>query len=572
MSKDITPSSSTNESSTDELGKPASDTVPTTMGVNSESSVVSSDKPSVPEAAPAPVATSPVSGGAGKKSGWGRRIAFTVVILALLGGAVWAATRLNTPSKPAVSTVTQKDVALIRMGIQEPMLSTFYPGVEGNTIDYDVNSQVFEGLTRFEDKTKVVPALATSWTNPDNSTWVFKLRQGVKFHDGVTMTAQSVKDSLDATTGKDVFGEFNSTIKTVTVVDPSTVKIITDGPDPLLLNKLTYLNIFDTKGKPNDASTGTGPYTLKAGTEATADLTQLVAFNGYYGSKVHVKEVDYVYYAEEKDVLTALQQNKLEIGLLNDQALMAKVGSKFKDYVPETTLVALMVPNTSKPGSPLANKTVRQAVYTALDPVAILKARGLIGTAASQPVPVSIPGYNPTVKRPKTDVAQAKALLAQAGYPNGFTMKFTYFKNAGDLATELQKELGAIGVTLTLDPQTDGPTLQKKAFGGQTDAYYYSLSSDLIDTADVYNGLVYQQKNYSNTALDKLNTEQATTIDPAKRLKLLQQMNSTFMSDYGVFPMYELTGRPTAQRTDLHIEQQNLYSLSGILFSKVYGE
>ncbi len=556
------------------------DNEPTEQPTPPEASTPTTPEPSeevtpTDNAAPAEAVTSggAVSGGSGKKPGWGRRLLFVVVILALLGGAVWAATRLNTPEKPA-ATVTKKDVPLIRVGVQEPTSPAFYPKIEANNLDYDVTNQVFEGLTRFQDKTRVVPALATSWSNPDNNTWVFKLRQGVKFHNGHSFNAQAVKDALEdgIQNYSDITSEFNDTIKTISVVDNYTVKIVTSAPDPLLLNKLTDLWIYDAKGKVGDSSSGTGPYIEKSGTQITKEGVKLVAFDGYYGGHVYTREVDIIHYVDDASMLKALQAKQLELASLDDASLIAKAGSGFTQYDPEGLRVSLLIPNSQKSG-PLANKTVRQAIYTALDPLAFAKNRGLIGaTAATQPVPPSIPGFDPAIKRPTTDVAKAKALLAQAGYPNGFSIKFTYFVNSKDIAQELQKQLEPLGIKLTMDEETDGPTLSKIAYGGQTDLFFISLSSDLIDSSDVYQGILFQQKNYSSAEVSKLYSEATTTLDQAKRLKLEQQLGDAYMADYGSFPLYNAPGFTFALSKNLHLEQQTLTTYIETYFNGVYAE
>jgi peptide/nickel transport system substrate-binding protein len=567
MNGDVTPP----QQNTNPSPEPTNETPP----VSPTPPVEAPEQPETPEQSQPvqPVAMDPVAGGLGKKRGLGRRLLVAVVILALLGGAVWAAMRLNSPAKSTETPVVKKPISLLKLGVQEPIPAVFYPGIEGNTLDYDIDAQVFEGLTKFQDKTRVVPGLATSWSNPDNTTWVFKLRQGVKFHNGHVLTAQSVKDSFDASKNFDLLSLYNDTLKSVEVVDASTVKITTDGPDPLLLNKLTFLWVYDTKGdKANDSANGTGPYVQKPGSTITEDTVKLSAFDGYYGDKPLVGELDFTHYDDDESLVKALNENKLDMGYFNDETVATKANGNFKRFSNEGLIISFLVPNTLKSGSPLANKTVRQAIYTALDPAALMKSRGVIGKAANQPVPSSVPGYNPSITRPATDATKAKSLLTQAGYPNGFTAQFTYYVNSKDIALEIQKELAAVGIKLTLSEQTDGRTMQSIAYGGKTDLYYVGVNTDLIDTSDVYGTLVFQQKNYDFTKISKLNDEASVTLDQAKRLKLLQQMNATFMADYGVFPLYEPNGHYWEVRKDLHLSQQSFNGYSGVRFAEVYAE
>ncbi|HSX36870.1 MAG TPA: hypothetical protein VLG13_02000, partial [Patescibacteria group bacterium] len=125
---------------------------------------------------------------------------------------------------------------------------------------------------------------------------------------------------------------------------------------------------------------------------------------------------------------------------------------------------------------------------------------------------------------------------------------------------------------LTMDEETDGPTLSKIAYGGQTDLFFISLSSDLIDSSDVYQGILFQQKNYSSAEVSKLYSEATTTLDQAKRLKLEQQLGDAYMADYGSFPLYNAPGFTFALSKNLHLEQQTLTTYIETYFNGVYAE
>lgn len=500
-------------------------------------------------------------------------IVLTVIVLLAAGGAYLA---LNKVNKPATQTVqsTKKSVALVRVGVVQPFLTAFYPKSETSILPFEINSQMFEGLTKYQNENQVAPNLADSWTNPDSKTWDFKLHPGVKFHNGDAFNAQAVKDSLDALQSTDYGKAYGTSIASTTVKDNLDIEIKTSAPDPLLPNELANLWIYDTKStKQNDPSNGTGPYTIKPGTTLTADTLDLVAVSDYHGGTPMTKEVIFKYYADDASINKDVKAGKLDIADLTSASAVDSVKQLgFSPYVDKNPQVFFLIPNSLKAGSPLQKLGVRQAIYEGLDPLAIMKADGRTGTAATQFVPKEIPGYNPAIVRPKADVAKAKTDLATAGYAKGFTITFTYFASHQAMALEAQKQFAAMGITLTLDPETSGPALQKKALGGQTDMFYFAFSSSLIDSSDVISPLVVGSANYKNDSIDKLFQQASTTLNSKDRLQLLQQINKAAMDDVAGFPLFVPDGIYFAVKSNLVVHTDNLTDYLGVDFWKVYSQ
>jgi len=505
-----------------------------------------------------------------KKLTW---IILAVILIVAAGGAYLALNRVNKPTSQNVQS-TKKTVSLVRVGVTQPFLTAFYPKSETSVLPFEINSQIFEGLTKYQNENQIVPNLADSWSNPDSTTWDFKLHPNVKFHNGDSFNAQAVKDSLDALQPTDYGQAYGATIKSTTVKDNLTIEIKTSSPDPLLPNEMANLWIYDTKsGKDNDPANGTGPYTIKPGTSLTADSLDLVAVSDYHGGTPMTKEVLFKYYADDASITKDVKAGMLDIADLTSASAVADVKQYgFSDYVDKNPQVSFLIPNSLKAGSPLQKLAVRQAIYEGIDPLAIMKADGRTGTAATQFVPKEIPGYNPAVERPKVDTAKAKTDLATAGYPNGFTLTFTYFAPHQAMAMEVQKEFSAMGITLTLDPETSGPVLQKKALGGQTDMFYFAFSSSLIDSSDVISPLLVGSANYKNDSIDKLFAQASTTLKSSDRLQLLQQINKAAMDDVAGFPLFVPDGINFAVKSNLQVHTDNLTDYLGIDFWKVYSQ
>ncbi len=345
-----------------------------------------------------------------------RKLGWILLIIVLLAAAIggYLFYKHTHKTKIVTQTATKHDIALIKIGLGDGPVNSFYPA-DANTSGVTItNGQIFEGLVGWQNGTKVVPMLATSWTNPDDSSWVFTLRTNVKFHTGRTMTANDVKYSLEklkdlAYGGGSGLGD---TIKSVTVISPDKVKITTNGPDPILLNRLTFLYIVDSQSKlKDDSNNGTGPYVVKTGTDPVKDkVTDLVAFDNYWGGHIYTKELKISTLTDASGAITKLQSHQLDIfeqftSLTEVKTLNADGINTIKE---ESSTVDMVVLNTLKKGSPLSNLKFRQAINIGIDRSAILKASDIEGTPLGQFVVKEIPGYDSSISVPEYNVIKAK--------------------------------------------------------------------------------------------------------------------------------------------------------------------
>ena len=141
---------------------------------------------------------------------------------------------------------------LVSAAHAEPVQITIAPPAEATTMDPGRSTQVltvnyfvnlYDTLTRWDGSLRLEPGLAVAWKNVNDTTWEFTLRQGVKFHDGAPFTAEDVKATLERNLvpGKTVVQAGFATIESVHVVTPTTVRIVTKKPDPLLLVRLAQM-------------------------------------------------------------------------------------------------------------------------------------------------------------------------------------------------------------------------------------------------------------------------------------------------------------------------------------------
>ena len=311
------------------------------------------------------------------------------------------------------------------------------------------------------------PGLALSWTpSSDGLSWTFKLREGVKFHDGTPFNADAVKYSLGRTMKLNLGAAYLlSPIKTIEVVDPNTVKFVLSEPAPIdrimSADYATWMFSPATKGKSqawwdkgNEA--GTGPYML---TKYTAD--QEIDFKANPDWWGGWKDNQFKQIVVQLVGDAGTQRQLLESGAVDtinlvarDQVDALKANPDITVYTGPSLNSYLMFFNTQR--KPLDNEKVRVALSYAV-PYAdlITVGAGGFGTQSRGPVPIDLwPNTDGTVRQYSTDYAKAKQLLADAGYPGGgFTLELTYTsENSNEAAfTPLIKEAFAkVGVTVNI--------------------------------------------------------------------------------------------------------------------------
>lgn len=526
--------------------------------------------PSLPETQPQPPSP-PIPN---KKRRLSKKFWLILALVLVIGGV--AAYIINQQSNDSskqylTQQATKKDIPLLRIGYTTGPINSFYPHNKPTEASNFIGLQIFEGLVRYEDQTKIVPELATSWSNPDSSTWIFNLRQGVKFHTGHTLSAKDVKYSLETVKKENSdLDLFHQTIKSVEVIDNNKVEITTDGPDPILLNKLTFLHIIDSQStKKDDPINGTGPYTLKPGTSPSENNLDLVAFDKYHGGHIYTRELQFTWEKDEAQAINSFNSGKYDIAgnlLSSENISKAKINQRYTAEQPGLNFIMM---NTTKTG-PLQKLQVRQALQHILDPATIAKVKGDGSKPSSQVIPQDIPGHNPELKRPEHNVTKAEELLAAAGYPKGLTLNFLSSSQPSALVNELVRQFAEGGVTLKTQNIDDFDQFFDQAFGGgpNIDLVNLGFNSDVLDGTDFLNIFVNDNKNYSLPEINKLIEEVNQTSDPQTRLKKLEQAAKLLHDQASVIPITD-TRSLFVLNKPYRITQDTFQSL-GVYFYKVY--
>ncbi len=441
---------------------------------------------------------------------------------------------------------------------------------------------VFDTLTWSGDKLQIEPRLAESWKPVGSSTWEFKLRKGVKFHDGSDFTAEDVKFSIEripVVTGANPLTIYVRRVKEVKIVDAHTLLIETDGPAPNLPNDFIRLFIvsskaakdFNTKETANagfnsgKAAIGTGPYKLVSWTPK-GDFV-MDRFDGFWGDKqpwarvvrkeipndaarvaqLKAGQVDMIVRTPSADVPVLERDPKLTVTKI-ESVYVFNLELDFRDKPPQVS---------AKDGSalaknPLQDARVREAIDLAIDRKTLVEVsmEGL-GSPQNQLVTPNIFGYDKTLPPQQYSVDKAKKLMAEAGYPDGFkiTFSFTTDRLPGDrqVGTSIAQMLARIGLDVTVNAQpgsvffparTRGEfSMSMSGWGTLTGEAHYTLSSVAHSNDPAKKFGAFNALGYKNERMDKLIQDAAVEMDEGKRRAFLEEANRLVATDRPRLPI-----------------------------------
>ena len=451
---------------------------------------------------------------------------------------------------------------------------------------------LFDALISVDDNNKFGPKLATSWKNQDDLTWVFKLREGVKFTNGQPFTADDVIFTFCRILHNEtaITGSFTEPVKNMAKVEKDgdhTLVITTKTPAPLMLSDLSGIAIlpqslvkhdklfFDpakgcgvtgpwpTVSQFNDGTDaiGTGPYKLKSYVKGNA--IDLVRNDGYWGEKPHWSEVKMMAVPAEGPRLAGL--------LAGDYDLIENPGSrdlgrikndpKFAYVIkPSTRVIFLQLDMRdhspfikSDKGNPFKDKRVRLAISKAINRKAIVK-RIMDGAAepANQFLPDGMPG---TLEHPPVldyDPAGAKKLLAEAGYPNGFevTLHATNdrYINDAQIAQAVAQFLTHVGIKTNVETMTRSiffPRRAKREFSfsmggwGSNTGEASSFLRQWLPTTNKEQSIGLSNYGaWSDPEFDKPLLQAIQTVDETKRNELLRVAGKRALEELPDIPLH----------------------------------
>ncbi len=445
-------------------------------------------------------------------------------------------------------------------------VDTQYRTMNPHGSDADSNlskmANIFDGLLqRTSPDGELAPALAERYERLDALSWKFYLRKGVKFHNGNPFTAEDVKFSFERLSNPEV-SEFLNTgksIDSIEIVDEYTVVIKTKSNIPWFANNMHQVFIMDKEstesrdpGEVGVKPIGTGAYKVLEWVKGS--YAKLEANEDYWEGAPAVKKVELRPITEASTRFAALVSGQADIVSGVPVELFDKVVNNPKlEIVNRPARRAIFLSINNKPDSPTADVRVRQAIYMAINEDEIIEKimRGHASPAAQIPDPPTI-GYNADIKRLAYDPEKAKALMKEAGYENGFTIKLSgpndRYVNDAQIAEAVAKYLAKIGIKVELDVKPKS-IFFTEVTDGILDFYLIGWFDGTFDMGRSFFKLVrtvdkdkgyggFNGTLYSNPELDKLLDSTADIVEPAERGKVLQKLNKMAMDNVAVIPLH----------------------------------
>ncbi|MGX1741172.1 ABC transporter substrate-binding protein [Bosea sp. NPDC055353] len=450
------------------------------------------------------------------------------------------------------------------------------------TPNHSVAMHIFDRLVDRAPDVSLKPGLALSWKTISDTVWEFKLRPGVTWHDGKPFTADDVaftyERARNVPNSPGGFGGFLRAVKKVEIVDPLTLRIDTGEPAPNLPRELAFVPIISPhvgeKATTEDYNTGkavigTGPYKFVSYTPG--DRVELTRNDGWWGPKQAWDKVTLRMITNagarvasvlsgDVDVIDTPPAGDLEKLKTDQRVTIATTEGLRVIYLAlnsQEPVAATVTANDGKslPKNPLLDVKVKQALSIAINRQGLAD-RIMQKTArpTGQWLPPGTYSYAKSVAVPPYDPNKAKALLAEAGFPEGF--KLTLFspndRYPNDAATaqaiaQMWTRIGVKTAVETLPWSSYVGRGGKQEFGvalwgwGSPTGEAGYLLSNVVATNTPARGLgVFNYGRYSDPALDKQIVEALATIDDAKREKLFVAATETFARTLPIIPLYIL--------------------------------
>ena len=440
---------------------------------------------------------------------------------------------------------------------------------------------VYDTLISRDPALQLRPSLAQSWTAVDETTWEFKLRPGVRFHDGSPFTSEDVRFTIgrvpNVASNPNSYNTYIQGIKAVEAVDPLTVRFITDGPVPLLPTNISNIFMLSaakglrTTGEFNSgaAAIGTGPFRVASWQPGQPLVLDRNA--EYWGGAPHWARVTFRPISNDGARVASLLSGDVDFinaVPLPDVARLEREGggNRHRVFAGPSAYVYMLFPEVGKvtvaglrdaagqplPRNPWQDIRVREAVSLALNRPAIVE-RLMEGhaRAANQAVPEGFFGHSARIPPARFDPERARALLREAGYPDGFQTTLACpndrFVNDGKICEAAAQQLQRVGIRVDLSTQPRAVFFPQRArrewalhaagWGSLTGESSYFLTSQMHTPSKELGLGSINYSGISVPALDALIQQGRRILDDGKRRATLEEAMEQVMARHLVVPV-----------------------------------
>ena len=433
---------------------------------------------------------------------------------------------------------------------------TLDPHLHNNNLTWSVLSSFFDPLVEFSPEMKLQGALAARWEQTGPTTWLFLLRGAVPFHGGGTLEAADVVASFERVRSnqRSPLRYLLARVTRVTAVDDRTVVIETASPVPDLLNRLAFVAIVPRRLATEREITvpdGTGPYQFAG--RGPGGAVEAMAFAGWRGAPP-IRLVEFVFDESADAAGRRFLAGKLDVLNQIPEELLADVrktpGLRVEQQSSLGVQMLAIYPANAPgvAGRALADPRVRRAMLLALDRPGWIDRLGHgRGTVASQYVHPVVFGHDANLAPLPFDPAEARRLLAAAGYGDGFAVVLGHTRSQAAFAEAIAGDLARVGIRVTLLPGR-AAELAELAGKGQIALQLFQWACGTGDAGDFLNRFVPAPGEtadrtslgywgLSNPGLEALVAAAGDELDGERRRLLLQQAQREMLRTLPMLPL-----------------------------------
>jgi len=420
---------------------------------------------------------------------------------------------------------------------------------------------IYEGLVKTDNNLNYQAGLALSWGIVRDNIWEFRLRPDVIFHNGKSLKAQDIVYSINIarSSAKSELKNILATIKNVKSVSDDILQVETDGPDPLLLNKLSLVLVVPDDYKDFNKPIGTGPYGFDS---KDKNVINLKRFDDYWGSKPVYRNLQIISIPERQERIDALERGDVDILANVPPNVACSVMEKYN-----TSPECIMIENNdiiidSIPGLEVSILMLNRNKGLFSD----VKWRRIVGMImefkvfedlafgyvlpANQFVSNGVFGYSTDVVGPVYNMEQAKneaeKILSDSFERPRF--QFDYPVALEPVGLYVKEKFAEIGVDVILNPM-EFSVLEQRIKSGDSEMYFFGWKSELGDASDFLDSVAHSRANglgefngigYSNLMVDEMIEKEKNTLDIGIRQKLLQDIMEIITDEDIIgIPLYE---------------------------------
>ncbi|WP_287205819.1 ABC transporter substrate-binding protein [Mesorhizobium sp.] len=435
---------------------------------------------------------------------------------------------------------------------------------------WGLGNLILEPLLVLTKDGKMGPWLAESWTQPNPTTYVYKLRKGVRFSSGNELTAADVAFSLNfyREPGSTNAYNFPATLKSITAVDRYTVQVSLSEPDAAwavapagpqlgIFEKAFYEQHESSFGQPETGVVGTGPWQLSSFNPTSG--AELTVNPHYWGGSVPIQSISWKFFSSESSEALAFRAGDLDVAFPSDRRSFAATSGVDLKTAPGVTNQAQFTMNTLV--APWDDVHLRRAVAYALDKPALISAYGGYAQPVNTLIPptmllqlgsqeevdaalASIPDY-------PHDLGKAKEEMAKSAYPGGVDVTLAVYNTPSyvNVSQAIVPQLAAIGIRAELKVVQDAAWVaeatgdDRKAIHAQ----FWTNGAVSPDPGGANDSIIgsrnatagnWNVSNWSSAEVDDLIARGRATTDPAKRLQIYQLLLTKFAENVPFVPLF----------------------------------